>query len=213
MRGDVMNRGGCAPRVTGFSGLGHVDVTAYILPYSTPALRVCQRCDDGAIVFGFFNAGLNDPARRPPTMKPKVHPRPVLVFLAILFSIAAGAAAQSVPNPPANPITLSLDASRVTQRLIHVSSEIPVAPGALTLLYPKWIPGEHGPTGPVVNLVDLHLSANGKELAWERDPVEMYALHVVVPPGTAMLQTQADFLFPGEGGNFSSGPGATDALA
>jgi predicted metalloprotease with PDZ domain len=146
-------------------------------------------------------------------MKPKVHPRPVLVFLAILFSIAAGAAAQSVPNPPANPITLSLDASRVTQRLLHVSSEIPVAAGALTLLYPKWIPGEHGPTGPVVNLVDLHLSANGKELTWERDPVEMYALHVVVPPGTATLQTQADFLFPGEGGNFSSGPGATDALA
>src|SRR6476659_7566319 len=140
-------------------------------------------------------------------MKPKVRPRPVLLFLAVLFALAAIASAETAP------ITLSLDASRVTQRLLHVSSEIPIAPGALTLLYPKWIPGEHGPTGPVVNLVDLHLSANGKELTWERDPVEMYALHGVVPPVTATLQTQADFLFPGEGGNFSSGPGATDALA
>jgi len=147
-------------------------------------------------------------------MKPKVRPRPVLVpvlvFLAVLCALAAGVAAQSAPN---GPITLSLDASRVTQRLLHVSSEIPVAPGPLTLLYPKWIPGEHGPTGPIVNLVDLHLSANGKELAWERDPVEMYALHLTVPAGAAKLQTQADFLFPGEGGNFSSGPGATEALA
>src|SRR5258706_753207 len=143
-------------------------------------------------------------------MKPKARPCPVLVVLTVLFALAAGAAAQSAPN---GPITLSLDASRVTQRLLHVSSEIPVAPGPLTLLYPKWIPGEHGPTGPLVNLVDLHLLANGKELAWERDPVEMYALHLVIPAGTAKLQTQADFLFPGEGGNFSSGPGATNALA
>jgi predicted metalloprotease with PDZ domain len=142
-------------------------------------------------------------------MKSKVRPRPVLAFLAVLVSLApaVAVAAENVP------ITLALDASRVTQRLLHVSSEIPVAPGPLTLLYPKWIPGEHGPTGPLVNLVDLHLSANGRELAWERDAVEMYALHLVIPAGTTRLVTEADFLFPGEGGNFSSGPGATDALA
>src|SRR6476659_810940 len=140
-------------------------------------------------------------------MKPKVRPRPVLLFLAVLFALAAIASAETAP------ITLSLDASRVTQRLLHVSSEIPVAPGPHTLLYPKWIPGEHGPTGPLVNLVDLHLSAGGKEIAWERDPAEMYALRVTIPPGATRLSAQADFLFPGEGGSFSSGPGATDFLA
>ncbi|HYX25660.1 MAG TPA: M61 family peptidase [Thermoanaerobaculia bacterium] len=145
-------------------------------------------------------------------MKPKIRrPRPVLAFFALTFALAAMAATAATPETA--PIALSLDASQVAQRLLHVSSEIPVAPGPLTLLYPKWIPGEHGPTGPVVNLVDLHLSANGKELAWQRDPVEMYALHVVIPAGATRLATQADFLFPGEGGNFSSGPGATDALA
>ncbi len=141
-------------------------------------------------------------------MKPKIHPsRPVLTACVVTLALTATVAAETAP------ITLALDASRVTQRLLHVSSEIPVAPGPVTLLYAKWIPGEHGPTGPVVNLVDLHVSAGGKELAWERDPVEMYALHVVVPAGATRIQTEADFLFPGEGGNFSSGPGATNALA
>ncbi|MFY9821675.1 MAG: M61 family peptidase [Thermoanaerobaculia bacterium] len=145
-------------------------------------------------------------------MKPKFRlSRPAL----LVFVILALALPAAVPAAAADtaPITLFLDATRVTQRLLHVSSEIPVAPGPLTLLYAKWIPGEHGPTGPVVNLVDLHLSANGKELTWERDPVEMYALHLVVSAGVTKLMTQADFLFPGEGGNFSSGPGATPSLA
>ncbi|HEX4959857.1 MAG TPA: M61 family peptidase [Thermoanaerobaculia bacterium] len=142
-------------------------------------------------------------------MKPKIRkPRPVLALAAaVSLALAASAAAETAP------IALSLDASQVGQRLLHVSSVIPVAPGPLTLLYPKWIPGEHGPTGPIVNLVDLHFSVDGKEIAWERDPVEMYALHLTIPAGATRLAAQADFLFPGEGGNFTSGPGATDTLA
>ncbi|MFL6236512.1 MAG: M61 family peptidase [Thermoanaerobaculia bacterium] len=143
-----------------------------------------------------------------PTLR-RSRPAVLLAGLAAL-ALAAGATAQTAP---ATSITLALDASQVAQRILHVSSEIPVSPGPLTLLYPKWIPGEHGPTGPLVNLVDLHLSAGGKELAWERDPAEMYALHLTVPPGASRLSAQADFLFPGEGGSFSSGPGATDFLA
>src|SRR5436305_6683374 len=147
-------------------------------------------------------------------MKPKIRrPRPVLAFFALTFALAASALAAPAATAETAPIALSLDASHVAQRLLHVSSDIPVAPGPLTLLYPKWLPGEPGPSGPGVNLVDLHLSANGKELAWERDPVELYTLHVVIPAGVTRLTAQADFLFPGEGGNFSSGPGATDALA
>src|SRR5947199_1891436 len=145
-------------------------------------------------------------------MKPMLRRSRPVVLLAVLAALvlAAGAAAQT---SAATSIALSLDASQVAQRILHVRSEIPVAPGPLTLLYPKWIPGEHGPTGPLVNLVDLRLSAGGKEIAWERDPVEMYALHVTIPPGATRLSTQADFLFPAEGGSFSAGPGATDFLA
>lgn len=144
-------------------------------------------------------------------MKPTLRrSRPVVLLAAFAaLCLAAGAAAQTA----ATSITLSLDASQVAQRILHVHGEIPVSPGPLTLLYPKWIPGEHGPTGPLANFVDLHLSAGGKEIAWERDPVEMYALHVTIPPGVTRLSTQADFLYPMESGNFTSGPGATDFLA
>ncbi len=142
-----------------------------------------------------------------PTLR-RSRPAVLLAGLAAL-GVAAGAAAQ----PAATSITLSLDASQVAERILHVRSEIPVSSGPVTLLYPKWIPGEHGPTGPLANFVDLRLSAGGKEIAWERDPVEMYALHVTVPPGVTRLYTQADFLFPAESGGFTAGPGATDFLA
>ncbi|HEY4590299.1 MAG TPA: M61 family peptidase [Thermoanaerobaculia bacterium] len=144
-------------------------------------------------------------------MKPTLRRSRPAVLLAGLAALCltAGAAAQTA----ATSITLALDASQVGERILHVRSEIPVSPGPLTLLYPKWIPGEHGPTGPLANFVGLHLSAGGKEIAWERDPVEMYALHVTVPPGATELSAQADFLFPAESGNFTSGPGATDFLA
>jgi hypothetical protein len=36
-----------------------------------------------------------------------------------------------------------------------------VKPGPLTLLCPEWIPGEHGPTGPVTDLVNLRISGGG----------------------------------------------------
>jgi predicted metalloprotease with PDZ domain len=143
-------------------------------------------------------------------MKPDVLRRSRPILFAALAAALSLAAARG-QTAPAAPIALALDARDVTQRILHVSSEIPVAPGPLTLLYPKWIPGEHGPTGPLVNLVDLHLSVDGKELSWERDPIEMYALHLVIPAGATRLTAKADFLFPGEG--FSSGPAATDAQA
>ena len=51
----------------------------------------------------------------------------------------------------------------------------------MTLAYPKWIPGEHGPTGPIAGLAGLRLSAGGTPIAWHRDPVEMFAIHFDVP--------------------------------
>jgi predicted metalloprotease with PDZ domain len=145
--------------------------------------------------------------------------------LALLLTVAAAtttsaaaapAAAEKAPGAAIRvlpPITLALDASRVAQKILHVRLEIPVSPGPVTLLYPKWLPGEHGPTGPLANLVNLHFTAGGAELPWERDPLEMFALHLTVPAGAAKLTAEGDFLYPGEGGNFTSGAGATDAVA
>src|ERR1700750_784596 len=70
-------------------------------------------------------------------------------------------------------ITVAVDASEATGRLFHSRLTLPVHPGQLTLLYPKWMPGEHGPTGPVVDFTGLKLFANGQRLPWRRDDVDM----------------------------------------
>lgn len=58
---------------------------------------------------------------------------------------------------------------------------MPVGPGKMTLLYPKWIPGKHGPNGPITDVVGLKIAAAGKEVAWERDPEDMFAFDLDAP--------------------------------
>src|ERR1700691_2404059 len=82
---------------------------------------------------------------------------------------------------------LRVDATDAPHHIIHTHLTMPVKPGPMTLLYPQWIPGEHGPTGPIVDMAGLKISANGQTLDWVRDSVNMYALHVRVPEGAASL--------------------------
>src|SRR5436189_786947 len=81
----------------------------------------------------------------------------------------------------AAPITIRVDASEAPAHVLHAHLNIPASPGPLALFYPKWIPGEHGPTGPIVGLSGVRISANGSPIVWQRDPLEMYEFHVNVP--------------------------------
>jgi predicted metalloprotease with PDZ domain len=90
---------------------------------------------------------------------------------------------------------------------------MPAKTGPMTLLYPEWIPGEHGPTGPVVNLVGLKIEGGGNTIAWKRDDVNMFAFHLDVPAGVTSLDVAFDFISPPESGGFSSGSSATSELA
>ena len=47
-----------------------------------------------------------------------------------------------------SPIPIRVDATDAARRLFHVQMTMPAKPGPMTLMYPEWIPGEHGPTGP-----------------------------------------------------------------
>ena len=89
-----------------------------------------------------------------------------------------------------NPETLVLDARNVGRGLMTATMRIPVAPGEFTFVYPKWTPGEHGPTGPIANVSEIKVSAGGQSLTWRRDPVDMYAFHVDVPSGVQALDVQ-----------------------
>ncbi|HEX4441423.1 MAG TPA: M61 family peptidase [Thermoanaerobaculia bacterium] len=116
--------------------------------------------------------------------------RPVLLVAAVLAfgsPLRAAAAAGA-------PIAIQVDASDAPRKIFHVHETIPAAPGKLTLVYPKFIPGEHGPTGPITDLVGLKVSAGGKSIAWQRQPKEMWAFDVVVPDGASSLDLAFDYV-------------------
>ena len=97
--------------------------------------------------------------------------------------------------------------------MLHATLSIPVQPGPLTLVYPQWIPGEHGPTGPIDNLAGLVISANGQQLAWKRDDVNMFAFHLTVPDGASSLDVKLDFLATAAATGFTAGASTTANLA
>src|SRR5258708_21325307 len=110
-------------------------------------------------------------------------------------------------------ITLSVNASAAPRKLIHAQMTIPAAPGTLTLYYPKWIPGEHGPTGPVQDLTGLKFTASGKPLKWRRDLLDGWTFHVEVPAGNNNSAADLDYASPATlQGGYGSGSAATEKL-
>lgn len=110
-------------------------------------------------------------------------------------------------------VTLSVDASDAPRKMFHAQLHIPAKPGTLTLYYPKWIPGEHGPTGPITDLTGLKFSASGKILPWRRDLLDGFTFHVEVPPGENEVVANLDYASPAsfEPG-YSAGMSATEKL-
>jgi len=108
-------------------------------------------------------------------------------------------------------INLSVDATHAPEKILHTRMVMPVKPGPLTLYYPKWIPGEHMPSGPVGNVAGLTFTANGKTLSWRRDLLDVYTFHLDVPPGVDRLDVAFDYLEPASG-SFGTGASATDKL-
>ena len=126
---------------------------------------------------------------------------PFVAGLLLLVSLSAPAAVQSaVPAPLVRTypgtMQLTVDATDLERRVFSVRQSIPVAPGPLVLLYPQWVPGSHAPVGNITQMTGLRLSAKGQSLAWTRDPVDMFAFHVQVPPGAQTLEAQFEWVSP-----------------
>ncbi|MHB8461883.1 MAG: M61 family metallopeptidase [Vulcanimicrobiaceae bacterium] len=111
------------------------------------------------------------------------------------FGLLAAAPAPSLGpslSTQGNPTVLHIDARMAGRGLMRVHEIIPAQAGEFTVVYPEWIPGEHGPTVPLEDLSVLRFSANGKQLDWVRDGVDLYAFHVDVPTGVTSIT--ADFM-------------------
>jgi predicted metalloprotease with PDZ domain len=132
-----------------------------------------------------------------------------LGVMAVILLGLAPMGAQST-NGPAR---LSVDLQEAARRIFHVHLVLPAKPGPLTLLYPKWIPGEHAPDGPIEQLVGLKFTAAGKTLPWRRDDVDLYAFHLDVPAGVDSIEASYDYLSPIEGDGYSAGPTSDPVLA
>jgi predicted metalloprotease with PDZ domain len=135
--------------------------------------------------------------------------------LSIVLGVV-GVLALSISGWSATPptVTISVDATTAPRKIFHATLKIPASAGDFTLYYPKWIPGEHAPDGPAIDLAGLKFAAGGKTLKWRRDLLDGFTLHVEVPAGATEVDAELDFLSPAtfEGG-FSAGSSATDKMA
>jgi predicted metalloprotease with PDZ domain len=111
------------------------------------------------------------------------------------------------------PIHVTVDVTDAPRKILHARLTIPVTPGPLMLLYPKWIPGEHSPDGPIDDLAGLVFTANGEQIPWVRDDVNMYAFHLTVPQGVTSLDVKCDFLATAAATGFSAGASTSASLA
>src|SRR5678816_800961 len=138
------------------------------------------------------------------------------ITLAFLFTICALAAPRAQAPPGSSrvtgTITLALDARETPRKLLHARETLNVTPGALTLVYPKWLPGEHSPDGPIDDLVGLNFTVSGKSLPWRRDAVDLFAFHLDIPQGVNRLDVSFDFLAAIGQGGFSSASSDTAHL-
>ncbi|MGH9533970.1 MAG: M61 family peptidase [Terriglobales bacterium] len=132
-------------------------------------------------------------------------PRFVLALAAIGLLAGGAASAQN------SPIELTVDARQAPIKIVKTDETLPVQPGPLTLYYPKWIPGEHAPDGPIMNLTGLKITGNGQLIPWRRDLLDVFTFHVDIPAGVHRLHIHFDYLEP-SGGPYSEGASATDKL-
>src|SRR6185437_1556274 len=142
--------------------------------------------------------GHHRPPGRAHSMRPSNHSgrgmtrRILLLATVALVASASCLAGGSVPAPP-GPVVLTVQLPRPSQQIFDVHEVMPVKPGSLTLYYPKWIPGDHSPDGPIEEMMGLEITAGGKRIAWRRDEVDMFAFHLTVPEGVDRIYVRFQF--------------------
>ena len=98
------------------------------------------------------------------------------------------------------PIELWVDATDIDRRIMNVRQRIPVTQaGRMVLFYPQWIPGNHGPVGPISQIANLQFSANGQRIEWVRNTLHPWAYQIDVPQGVQTVDVSFQWLTPIDG--------------
>ena len=122
---------------------------------------------------------------------------------ALVFLLGPGLQAQS--------IRLHVDLTDAPRNIYHAHLQIPAHVGEMALVFPKWIPGNHRPSGPIGGLTGIRMEAGGKTVPWQRDDIEMYEFHVNVPAGVEMLDVSLDAITTQDSAG-GGGPAASSNL-
>jgi predicted metalloprotease with PDZ domain len=129
--------------------------------------------------------------------------RNVILSGSLICFFVSAAAAQNM--------SIRADLNDAPRGLFRANLSLPVKPGPLTLVYPQWIPGYHGPIGPVTDLSALKFTVAGQAVPWRRDLVDMYAVHLTVPADATTLDVSLEYLAPT--GKSKNDPNTTSQLA
>lgn len=114
------------------------------------------------------------------------------MFLAVSLAHAS--------DTSADPITrIAIDATDLPRKLLTATVEIPIQTDeektAVALWYPKWVPGSHGPGGPVANVAGLLIKDDAARVCeWSRTVGEPHRLLVQVEPGSTKLHVQVRYI-------------------
>jgi predicted metalloprotease with PDZ domain len=119
-------------------------------------------------------------------MKFHCFPKVVIAF-ATCCVIAISARPVVGQEAMARPMQINIDLRDLPRKLVHVELTLPLTPASenrtIAIWYPKWVPGSHGPGGPIANIAGLKIEdPQGNRLSWLRTAGEVYRLEVTVPP-------------------------------
>lgn len=111
-----------------------------------------------------------------------------------------------IPAPTAETypgvIKYEVDATDVERKIVRVRQTIPVKPGPLVLLYPKFLPGNHAATGPIQLISGVTVTGGGTRIDWLRDTIDPNAFHVDVPQGVSEIVVEFQWLTQPDSSNW-----------
>ncbi|MCA9310875.1 MAG: hypothetical protein KDA21_06695 [Phycisphaerales bacterium] len=115
------------------------------------------------------------------------------LFARLLLGLAIGCVPASASSPER--MTLHVDATDLPRNLVHAEASFPVSPGLVELRYVTWVPGNHGPSGPIRNIAGFEVRDNtGRRLAWDRDPTQVDRITVNVPESATGLTVSTTYI-------------------
>lgn len=117
----------------------------------------------------------------------------------LLTVLAVSSYVTCSPLSAQTPISIEMDARELPRKLLTAELSIPIKsskkPQDIALWYPKWVPGSHGPGGPIENVAGLTFSdQDNNPLKWSRSPGEVFRVIVKTTPQTTAIRANIRYI-------------------